>query len=127
MKNGKTSLQKRISRRNFLGRTFTAAAGLGISGKNNLFGNNLPNEPEEDKIKEYRTLGRTGFKCSDISFGSSGVTDPVFMKAVLDSGINYIDTAESYVRGQVERTIGLAMKDRDRKSVFISISANGVI
>jgi predicted aldo/keto reductase-like oxidoreductase len=112
--------QGRISRRNFLGVSLTAAAGVGLAGNNNLLGNREPAGTEAGKIEEYRTLGRTGFQCSDISFGSSGVTDPAFMGAVLDSGINYIDSSESYVRGQVERTIGQAMKGRDRKSVFIS-------
>jgi len=110
----------RISRRTFLGTSITAAAGVGLSGSGNLFGGSEPSGSESGMIREYRTLGRTGFKCSDISFGSSGVTDPAFMRAVLDSGINYIDSSESYVRGQVERTIGQAMKDRDRKSVFVT-------
>ena len=109
-----------MGRRSFIGGSLTAFAAAGMTGKEALFDVSGKKEPPKNKIKEYRILGRTGFKCSDISFGSSGVTDPVFMKAVLDAGVNYIDTAESYVRGQVERTIGLAMKGRDRKSVFIS-------
>ena len=109
-----------MGRRNFIGSSMAAMAAVGLSGKERLAEVIPQDEAPQSRIKEYRTLGRTGFKCSDISFGSSGVTDPSFMKAVLDSGINYIDTAESYVRGQVERTIGLAMKGRDRKSVFIS-------
>jgi predicted aldo/keto reductase-like oxidoreductase len=48
------------------------------------------------------------------------VTDPAFIGAVLDSGVNYIDTAEGYLRGQVERAIGKAMQGRDRKKVFIT-------
>lgn len=120
MKNKGKKEQGKISRRNFLGTSLTAAAGVGLAGNNRLFGNREPEGTEAGKIEEYRTLGRTGFKCSDISFGSSGVTDPAFMGTVLDSGINYIDCSESYVRGQVETTIGQAMKNRDRKSVFIT-------
>ncbi len=115
-------LKNKMGRRSFIGGSLSAFAAAGLMGKDNLLKISAQEEPSLQKIAEYRTLGRTGFKCSDISFGSSGVTDPAFMKAVLDSGVNYIDTAESYVRGQVERTIGLAMKGRDRKSVHSFIS-----
>ncbi|MFC2166359.1 aldo/keto reductase [Acidobacteriota bacterium] len=120
MKNKTGILKSKMGRRSFIGGSLTAFATAGLTGKEELFKASRQKESPPNRIKEYRTLGRTGFKCSDISFGSSGVTDAAFMKAVLDSGVNYIDTAESYVRGQVERTIGEAMKGRDRKSVFIS-------
>jgi len=121
IKNNKTEILKnKMGRRTFIAGSLSAFAAAGLKGKDNLLKTSEQEESSLLKIKEYRTLGRTGFKCSDISFGSSGVTDSAFMKAVLDTGVNYIDTAESYVRGQVERTIGEAMKGRDRKSVFIS-------
>jgi len=120
MKNRKEILKNKMGRRSFIGGSLTAFASVGWTGKEKLFKVSEQKEPPQKRIQEYRILGRTGFKCSDISFGSSGVTDSAFMKSVLDAGVNYIDTAESYVRGQVERTIGQAMKGRDRKSVFIS-------
>ena len=120
MKNRTGILKSKMGRRSFIGGSLTAFAAAGLTGKDKLLKVSGLEESPQRRIKEYRTLGRTGFKCSDISFGSSGVTDSAFMKAVLDAGVNYIDTAESYVRGQVERTIGQAMKGRDRKSVFIS-------
>jgi hypothetical protein len=46
------------------------------------------------KIKDYRILGRTGFKVSDLAVGS--VQDEGLIGTMLDAGINYIDTAESY-------------------------------
>lgn len=67
------------------------------------------------KIKEYRTLGRTGFKVSDISTGF--VKDPAVLEALLDAGVNYIDTAESYGN---EPTVGEVVSKRDRKKVFIT-------
>jgi len=120
MKDKPGVLKSKMGRRSFIGGSLSAFAAAGLTGKEKLLGISRQKEPPQRRIKEYRTLGRTEFKCSDISFGSSGVTDSAFMTAVLDAGVNYIDTAESYVRGQVERTIGRAMKDRDRKSVFIS-------
>lgn len=65
-------------------------------------------------------MGRTGFRCSDIACGSGDLTDAALGAAILDAGINYIDTAENYRRGHVERTIGEAIRNRDRKKIFIS-------
>jgi predicted aldo/keto reductase-like oxidoreductase len=67
------------------------------------------------KIKEYRTLGRTGFKVSDISAGF--VSNPAVLEQLLDAGVNYIDSAESYGN---EAVIGSVIKNRDRKKVFIT-------
>jgi predicted aldo/keto reductase-like oxidoreductase len=112
--------EKGMSRRQFIGSSVAAAIGFGLKSQVRSFGgkNELP--LSKLKIKEYRILGRTGFKASDIGFGSGENTDVSLVEAVLDTGINYIDTAENYVRGQVERTIGKAVKNRNRKSVFIT-------
>lgn len=68
------------------------------------------------KIKEYRTLGRTGFKASDL--GTGYIREEGIMAAMLDAGINYIDTGESYPGSH--QMIGKVIKDRDRKSLFIT-------
>jgi aryl-alcohol dehydrogenase-like predicted oxidoreductase len=112
--------KKRMSRRGFMGGSLAAFASLGFSRETGFIGQGTGTNTKDLKIKQYRTLGRTGFKCSDIGFGSSGVTDPALMSAILDAGVNYIDCAEGYLRGQVEKTIGEAMKDRERKKVFIT-------
>ena len=70
----------------------------------------------QPKIKAFRTLGRTGFKVSDLGIGS--VYDEGLYAAMLDAGFNYIDTAESYPRHH--GIIGKAIKGQDRKSIFIS-------
>ena len=69
-------------------------------------------------LKEYRTLGRTGFKASDISTGGPG--DEALLSALLDAGVNYIDNAESYWNGKCESIVGTVMKGRDRKKVFLT-------
>lgn len=115
----------RLSRRGFIQSSLSVAAGLGIAGKNNLFGGNGQQAPvEKAKIKEFRTLGRTGFKVSDIGFGAGNLTDPALLAAALDAGVNYIDTAEHYARGNSERTIGQVIKNRDRKKLFITGKLN---
>ena len=73
---------------------------------------------ETVSIKEYRMLGRTGFKASDIAVGVT-ITGPL-LKAVLDAGVNYIDTSEEYGRGFCEKVVGDAIAGRDRKSLFIT-------
>lgn len=70
------------------------------------------------KIRAHRTLGRTGFKVSDISSG--GPENEGVLAALLDAGVNYIDTAEGYGNGQSERVTGEVLKKRDRKSVFVT-------
>jgi len=75
-------------------------------------------------IKEYRTLGRTGFKVSDIGMGAGNLTNPSVLRAAFDMGINYIDTAEHYGGGQSERAIGDALKGIDRKKIFITSKLN---
>ena len=71
------------------------------------------------RIHSYKTLGRTGLKISDISFGSAGNSDPAVVRHALDSGINYFDTAESYRFGNSEEAIGKALKGR-RNEVFLT-------
>ena len=75
---------------------------------------------EEDqpfpKIKDYRLLGRTGFKVSDLATGS--ITDGGVLSAMLDTGVNFIDTAESYPGHH--RLVGRAISGRERKSLFIN-------
>ncbi len=67
------------------------------------------------RIREYRTLGRTGFKVSDISAGF--VNNEAVLNALLDAGVNYIDSAESYNN---EALIGNVLKNRDRSRYFIT-------
>ena len=111
---------KKMSRRGFIGGSVAVMGSLGLPGAERLFSQSSDANAGRPKIKEYRTLGRTGFRCSDIGFGSSGVTDPALIGAVLDAGINYVDCAEGYLRGRVEKAIGDAVVNRDRKKVFLT-------
>jgi aryl-alcohol dehydrogenase-like predicted oxidoreductase len=70
---------------------------------------------------EYRTLGRTGVKVSPLClgtmmFGAWGNQDHddsirIIHKA-LDSGINFVDTADVYSGGESEEIVGKALKGR---------------
>ena len=81
----------------------------------------------------YRGLGRTGWKVSDVSFGawaiggSWGRVDDTesleALNAAIDCGVNFIDTADVYGMGRSERLI--AQLKRDRKSEIIVATKAG--
>ena len=105
-----------IKRRTFLrlGAMTGLATGLSI---HSATGNTGTVVSGEQGVKRYVTLGRTGLKISDISFGSSRLRngEERLVRHALDRGINYYDTAEGYTKGVSESVIGNALKgDRDR-------------
>ena len=116
------SQRQGLSRRRFLCAGSAALAGLGFgTGRLGPRGLDVRPGPEaEPKIRAFRPLGRTGFRVSDIAFGSSYLSDPSVLEAALDAGVNYIDCAEVYLGGQVERTVGRVLARRPRKSVFLT-------
>jgi len=118
------SPQDRVSRRGFLKSTGIAVAGGGVLSSKATPLAAQPSQQTDPKVREYRTLGRTGFKVSDIGFGAGFFTNANVMQVALDMGVNYIDTGEHYVNGQSERAVGEALKNRDRKSVFLTTKLN---
>lgn len=68
-------------------------------------------------IKEYRVFGRTGFKVSDISCGS--IREENIIRALLDKGVNLLETSELYQNGNHERMLGKILKDYDRSKIFL--------
>ncbi|HVU08433.1 MAG TPA: aldo/keto reductase [Verrucomicrobiae bacterium] len=81
----------------------------------------------------YRTLGRTGWKVSEISFGAwaiggawGNVDDKdslAALHAALDGGVNFFDTADVYGDGRSERL--LAKLKRERKEKFYIATKTG--
>jgi predicted aldo/keto reductase-like oxidoreductase len=83
--------------------------------------NLFPTPPRQDaRIRGYRTLGRTGWRVSDIGMGSVPLRDADVVRYAYDKGVNYFDTAEGYGRGAAERAIGDAMQHMDRDKIFIA-------
>jgi aryl-alcohol dehydrogenase-like predicted oxidoreductase len=105
-----------MNRRKFLKNSTLGMVGSGFLGTKSLLGAQEKDKDGSPKIKKYRILGRTGFEVSDISTG--GPMDEGILNALLDAGVNYIDTAESY--GPSEGIVGKVMKGRDRTKVFIT-------
>ena len=77
---------------------------------------------------QYRTLGRTGFKVSAISFGAwaiggswGSVKDEDSIAALhkaIDMGVNFIDTADVYGDGRSEKLIARVRKERSEEIII---------
>lgn len=67
---------------------------------------------------QYREMGKTGLKVSEIGFGGYPVRDPNVVNYAIDQGINYIDTAWDYTNGVSEETIGKAIQNRRSEVVL---------
>ena len=107
------------NRRQFLKTSAAGLLGAGMSGE----GFHPPdqyNEVDARRSMNYRTLGRTGFRVSEIGFGKP--TGPGLIRAALDAGVNYFDTAPNY--GSSQADIGKVIREYDRKSVFITSKIN---
>ncbi|MEV0949190.1 aldo/keto reductase [Promicromonospora sp. NPDC050249] len=70
---------------------------------------------------QYRNLGRTGIKVSPYALGAmmfGAVGNPDHEESIkiihkaLDSGINFVDTADAYSHGESEEIVGKALKGR---------------
>ncbi len=81
----------------------------------------------------YRSLGRTGVQVSPLCLGAMNFGDPTpeeesirIIDAALDGGINFIDTANVYNRGESERIVGRALQQNGRRDdVVLATKAHG--
>jgi aryl-alcohol dehydrogenase-like predicted oxidoreductase len=85
---------------------------------------------------EMRTLGQTGVRVSPLClgammFGGWGNTDHEdsvrIIHRALDSGINFIDTADVYARGESEEIVGRALADGRRDNVVLATKVHGTM
>jgi aryl-alcohol dehydrogenase-like predicted oxidoreductase len=81
---------------------------------------------------DYRPLGRTGVKVSQLCLGAmmlGAVGNPDHDDAVqiihhaLDAGINFVDTADAYSRGESELIVGKALAGGRRENVVLATKA----
>jgi aryl-alcohol dehydrogenase-like predicted oxidoreductase len=81
---------------------------------------------------QYRELGRTGWKVSEISFGawaiggSWGTVDDgeslAALHKAIDCGVNFIDTADVYGMGRSERLVAQLKRER-REEIVVATKA----
>jgi voltage-dependent potassium channel beta subunit len=77
---------------------------------------------------EYRRLGKAGIKVSAVSLGAwltfgGSVEDDTAqdcIRAAVEYGVNFIDVADAYARGEAERVVGQVIKDYKRGDLVIS-------
>ena len=76
---------------------------------------------------EYRPLGPTGVRVSPLCLGTMNFGGPTpepeairIIHRALDSGINFVDTANVYNRGESERVLGRALQDGRRHRVILA-------
>jgi len=70
----------------------------------------------------YRKLGRTGFMISEMVMGGNTITPTNYEHVLLalDRGLNYLDTAPAYGRGQSEMGYAKVISARKRDSFFLN-------
>ena len=80
---------------------------------------------------DYRTVGRTGVKVSQLCFGTMSFGDTAdeaesarLFERCLDTGINFFDSANVYARGRSEEILGKLMKGQ-RDSLVITSKVFG--
>lgn len=81
---------------------------------------------------EYRRLGNAGVKVSAISlgawltYGSDVVEDDAAiqcMRTAIEHGVNFLDVADIYSRGEAEKIVGKVIKDYKRSDLVVSTKA----
>ena len=80
----------------------------------------------------YRTLGKTNYKISEVSFGGWAIggtwgnvddaTSMIALEHAVDLGVNFFDTADVYGDGRSERLIGKLAKSKKQK-IYIATKA----
>ncbi len=106
---------KNFNRRKFLKSTLIGAGGAVIS------------RPAFAAVKEasregnviMRKLGKTGIEVPVLSMGVMRADTPNLVKAALDAGITFLDTAYVYQKGKNEEMLGTLLKDYPRDSFII--------
>lgn len=78
---------------------------------------------------EYRRLGNSGLKISEISLGTwttfgdriDRLTAARILQVAVEGGVNYLDLADAYAKGEAERTMGELLGEY-RRSQFVLAS-----
>ncbi len=132
--------RNKINRRNFLKTVGAAGLAPAFAGVTTVFASAQveagPNEPnvidpnasEKSKFPQVpgRKLGKTGVEVPCLSLGANKLDNQIILRNTLQWGVSYWDTANSYVGGNSELTIGkLLLKNQEvRKELFIVSKAS---
>jgi predicted aldo/keto reductase-like oxidoreductase len=107
-----------MKRREFIGK---AAFGIVAAGLSTPFAKKVVAGQEQPPKIIYRTLGRTDLRIPIVSFGVMNSDSPDLIQRSLDMGINHLDTAHVYLRGNSERVIGEVLeRSGSRDKVYVA-------
>ena len=123
------------NRRKFVRNVLTTSVGLSVAPA--VVGNKKTQVAKEGKRlardsewrnrqsgMAYRRFGDTGMMVSEIVMGTTPWKDDSYFRIIetsLEKGINYIDTAPAYSRGEAEKVIGRYFNESgNRDDVFLS-------
>ncbi len=81
----------------------------------------------------YRTFGRTGWRVSEIGFGAWAIggdwghvaeEDALnALRAAIENGVNFIDTADVYGNGRSERLVAEVLKEFSGQRIYVATKA----
>lgn len=77
---------------------------------------------------QYRQLGRTGYMISEVVCGGDPVSPDTYkqVEMAIEMGLNYLDTAPAYGRGNSEKGYGMIVKSSSiREKVFMNTKISG--
>lgn len=77
---------------------------------------------------KYRKVGASGLKISELAIGAwltyGGAVEAgkaeIILKTAVERGVNFIDIADAYARGEAEKVVGAAIKSLKRTDLVIS-------
>ena len=125
-------MKEKINRRNFLR---TVAAAGACSALPTAKTKAEPNSSQEQSKKQKpqfpqvlkQKLGKTGIEVPCMALGTNRLDNQAILRAALQWGITYWDTANSYVGGNSELEIGKLLRKNPeiRKDLFIASKASG--
>lgn len=113
--------KKGLNRRQFIGSAASGAVAAGIGGPLLAQGSGAAAEEQSAGALVYRTLGKTGLKIPLVSFGVMNSDNPDLLRKAFDLGLNHLDTAHLYLRGNSERVIGEVVEGvGNRDKIYIA-------
>jgi predicted aldo/keto reductase-like oxidoreductase len=98
------------------------AVNAGIQAEVEKLSPSYPEPWKGARIEAYRTLGRTGWRISDVVVGSGRAKDQKgtdVVRLALERGVNYVDTSPDYSATGSEECVGRALKGM-RDKIFVA-------
>lgn len=88
----------------------------------------VPQWRNKQSDMSYRMLGRTGYMISEVVCGGDPVSPETYkqVELAIEMGLNYLDTAPAYGRGNSEKGYGEILKSSSkREKVFLNTKISG--